>query len=88
MLLVGALVSWAGQPPRVHVNFVTYPFEARISLDGEELSQSDGTAYTTPCTVDDLPARVHRVVFRHNLREDLDIGRVDFAKRRQVVGHW
>ncbi len=89
MLLVGALISWLSRPPLVHVNFVTYPFEARIILDGEELrSPSDGVAYTTPCTVDNLTSRSHHVVFRHDRRRDLDMGIIDLGMHRQVVGRW
>lgn len=90
LLAVLAWLAWlATRPPRVRVNFVTHPFEATIYLDNELLRDSDGIPYRTPCTVPDVPARIHRVVFRHDAQEPpLDVGRVDFANRRQVVGHW
>jgi len=88
MLMIAGVVFWTSRPSRVYVNFVTYPFEARICLDGKELGRTDGTPYRTPCTVEHLPARVHHVVFKHDERDDLDEGPVDFAQTRQVVGRW
>ena len=89
VLLVGAVLAiWATRPPRVHVNFVTYPFEAEVYLDGEVLTNAGGIPYRTPCTVDDLPARVHHVRFKHRDRGELDHGPVDFRGNRQVVARW
>ena len=48
----------------------------------------DDTLYTTPCTVKNLPPRVHRVVFRYEGLSDLDAGKVDFARRREIVASW
>ncbi len=87
--LVGAAVLavllWPSQPERVHVNFVTEPYEATILLDDIAQRRPDGTLYTTPCTLEDLPARVHHVIFRHQGRPAQDAGRIDFAATRQVV---
>lgn len=88
LLSLGALVWRATRPPLVRVNFVTYPFEATIYLDDGLLTAPDGIPYKTPCTVPDVTARVHRVVFRHDAREPLDAGQIDFAKKRQIVGRW
>ncbi len=54
----------------VDVSFITDPHEATIYLDGKRLMKSRDTAYTTPCTVPDLPAGEHRVEFRHPQREN------------------
>ena len=72
----------------MEVNFVTRPFEATILLDGQLLTGADGTAYRTPCTVPDLPARISRVVFRHDGLDDLDAGAIDFAAIREVDARW
>ena len=88
LLSLGTLAWLATRPPLVRVNFVTYPFEATIYLDDKLLTAPDGIPYRTPCTVPDLAARVHRVVFRHDAREPLDTGQIDFAKKRQIVVHW
>jgi len=88
LLSLGTLAWWATRPPLVRVNFVTDPFEATIYLDGQLLSGPDGVPYRTPCTVPDVPARVHRVVFRHEERGELDGGRIDFARKRQISGRW
>ncbi len=78
------------EPDRVHVNFITDGplFEATVFLDGEQLHHSDGTPARTPCTVDDLPARVHHVVLKHEEWPDRDLGEIDFAETRQVVVRW
>ncbi len=73
---------------RVRVNFVTEPFEATIQLDGVELLKPDGTPYTTPCTIPDLPAGNHRVVFKRPPLADLDMGRVDFRDSRDIEARW
>jgi len=88
-VVLTVFVLLPGPPPRVHVNFVTHPFEATIHLDGVLLVDSHEQPYRTPCTVDDLPARVCRVVFKHELLpDDLDAGRIDFGEKRHVVGQW
>ncbi len=79
---------WWMRPARVHVNFVTYPFDATILLDGRQLRGPDGTPVRTPCTVEDLPAETCRVTFQHPHRPDLNAGPFDFSRTRQVVAHW
>jgi hypothetical protein len=78
------------RPARVHVNFVTEKpdFDAEVYLDGVRQEMADGAPYTTPCTIKNLPARVHHVVFKHDGLPDLDTGPVDFAETRQVVDRW
>jgi hypothetical protein len=78
----------AEPPTRVQVNFITEPFEATIYLDGKLLVGADQMPYTTPCTVEDLSATVHRVLFRHEGLPDLDSGQVDFAAQREIVGRF
>ena len=52
------------------------------------LLKPDGTPYTTPCTVPDLPAGIHHVVFKREPSNDLDIGRIDFRDRRDIEARW
>jgi serine/threonine protein kinase len=85
LLVLVALGLWAARPSRVDVNFITEPYEATIYLDGEQQSKPDGTPYTTPCTINDLPAEVHHVVFKHQRFPDRDAGRIDFAKVREIT---
>lgn len=89
-LALVAVVWWLSRPERVDVNFVTEKpyFEATIFLDGRQLLQPDGAPYTTPCTVEDLPAAVHHVVFKHEGLPDRDAGRIDFRQVRQIVARW
>lgn len=75
-----------GAPSRVNVNFITYPFDATITVDGRQLTGADGRPLLTPCTADDLAAGRHRVVFHHADRGQLDYGEVDFQTTRQIVG--
>ncbi len=79
---------WPRPPARVHVNFTTYPFEARILLDGVEQRATDGTPYRTPCTLENLPAQAHAVVFARENAPNLDAGSIDFARVREVVARW
>jgi hypothetical protein len=79
---------WLTRPPRVSVNFITEPFEATVHLDGATLSAPDGTAYRTPCTIPNLPARSHHVTFRHDRLGELEVGEVDFAETREIVAGW
>ena len=72
----------------MRVNFITEPFEATIQLDGVPLLKPDGTPYTTPCTIPDLPAGSHRIVFQRPPLPDLDAGRVDFRDSRDIEAHW
>ena len=80
----------ADRPQQVQVNFVTEKpfFDAEIYLDGARQDRPDGTPYTTPCTIKNLPATVHHVVFRRKGLPKLDAGRNYFARTRQVVGRW
>ena len=84
---LAAALLWPKSPDLVQVNFITDEplFEATIHLDGRELVKPDGTPFTTPCTVDDVPGRVHHVVLRHEGLPDRDLGKIDFADTRQVV---
>ncbi|MGO9115086.1 MAG: serine/threonine-protein kinase [Thermoguttaceae bacterium] len=90
VLLIAALAIglWPARPPRVEVNFITQPFEATIEIDGALLLKPDGSPYTTPCTVSDLTAADHHTVFKHDGLDDLDAGRIDFAKTRELVARW
>lgn len=88
ILVLAAVGFWPGGPQRVDVNFITEPFEATIYLDGEPLKDSNQVPYTTPCTVKDLTAEVHHVVFKCEGRPDLDAGRIDFRKEREIVAHF
>lgn len=91
LLLLGVAAVWgwwAGGPRPVHVNFITEPFEATIELDGVLLTDPSGQPVTTPCTVEHLSAQSHRVVFQHEGKTPLDLGPIDFARQRQIVGRW
>jgi serine/threonine protein kinase len=79
---------WPRVPEWVEVNFITRPAEATIYLDGEVVLQPDGTPYTTPCTAFQVPARRHRVVFKREGADDLDVGEYDFAAIRQIRAWW
>ncbi len=79
---------WTGPGERVPINFITEPFEATIQLDGVQLLKPDGAPYRTPCTIPDLPAGNHRVVFRRPPLPDLDLERVDFKGSRDIEAHW
>jgi hypothetical protein len=83
-----AVALLQGPARRVDVSFITTPFEAEIYLDGNRLADSQGMPYKTPCTVPDLPARVHHVVFRKAGYPDLAAGSVDFAQEREVQREW
>jgi len=87
IIAVAAVLLWPGAPDLVRVNFITDQslFEATIYLDGRELHQPDGTPFTTPCTIDNVPGRIHHVVLRRDGSPDRDLGRIDFAETRQVV---
>lgn len=83
-----AALYFRPQSPRVDVNFITDPFEATIFLDGVQLTQPDGTPYTTPCTARDLPGGRHHVLFKHSERGDYDAGRIDLTQTREVTVRW
>ncbi|MHC4398171.1 MAG: serine/threonine-protein kinase [Planctomycetota bacterium] len=86
--ILAAVAYWANRPPRVHVNFVTDPFEATIYLDDAPQSDDDGNLRRTPCTIEDLPARPHHVVFKHDELGMLDAGWPDFAEQRRIKKSW
>lgn len=83
-----AWAIWLTRVPHVNVNFISEPFEATIYLDGATLPSPDGTPYRTPCTIPDLPARVHHVMLVHDRLGKLDIGEVSFADTREIVAGW
>ncbi len=87
-LCLAAAVLWAGRQPHVHVNFVTHPFEATIWLDDTLQVDGDGNAYRTPCTIEDVPARVHHIVFKRAGLADRDAGQIDFASTQQIVARF
>ncbi|MFV2067168.1 MAG: hypothetical protein ACC645_09335 [Pirellulales bacterium] len=59
-----------------------------VLIDGQQQATFDGQPYTTPCTIEDLPARRHHVIFRLSGRPDLDAGEVDFGRSREIKAHW
>jgi serine/threonine protein kinase len=76
-------------PTRVEVNFLTEPYQdAAIYLDGELLRDAQQKPFTTPCTVPDVPAGEHRVVFTLVGHGELDAGLVDFCHVREVEARW
>jgi serine/threonine protein kinase len=89
LAIVSTIVyRWTRPGERVRVNFVTEPFEATIQLDGVLLLKPDGTPYTTPCTISELPTGSHHVVFQRPAMRDLDAGRVDFRDSRDIDVRW
>jgi serine/threonine protein kinase len=85
---VAVVGLWATRPSRVHVNFVTHPFEATIYLDGKVQEDANGDLCKTPCTIENLPARVHHVVFEHAERGTLEAGHRNFAKEHRIEANW
>ncbi len=85
LLMLGSWIAW---PRSAHVNFVTQPFEATVSLDGKLQRDADGNPYRTPCTINGLPPRVHHVVFKLDDRTPLDAGRRDFGQLRRIDQRW
>jgi hypothetical protein len=85
--VTGPLSATSGNPRLVEVSFVTDPFESQIYLDDELLCKPGGKPYTTPCTVNGLPARTCRVSFRVNdgPRWEAKGGPYDFSRVRQIV---
>ena len=83
---LGVFGLWLGRPGRVHVNFITEPYGARIYIDEELLEDpATGSEYTTPCSVPNLTARPHHVVFRRAGSDDFDAGQIDFRQNREVI---
>ena len=87
-IVLAIAYQWTNQVERVRVNFITEPFEATIQLDGVRLLKPDGAPYTTPCTIPDLSARRHRIVFHRPSLPDLDMGQVDLRDSRDIEAHW
>ena len=86
--LAGAGI-WASRWRAVDVSFITRPFGATIYLDDRLQKDAAGVPYHTPCTIEDLPPRVHHVEFRHDERATPpDAGPQDFAKERRIAKHW
>lgn len=87
VIIAGVLFIPRGNKP---INFITEApfFEATITVDGQRLDKPDGTPYTTPCTLSDLKPGVHHVIFNHPQQGDLDVGTIDFAQTRQIIGRW
>jgi hypothetical protein len=86
----GALLLgfWIGRSQKVHVNFITEPFEATVYLDGKLQKDAAGNPCQTPCTIDKLSPSVHRVEFRLQGRAPLNAGPHDFAQVRRVKKSW
>ena len=88
LAVVGFLWWGFSRPSGVDVNFITDRFDATIWLDGQVVLDSEGTPYTTPCTIPSLSTEVHQVVFKYPGLSDLEVGRIDFSRTREVVAHW
>lgn len=85
LVVVPAVGHWVAQPTRIHVNSITRPHGALIYLDGKEATAPDGSSYLTPCSIPDLPARTHHVAFKFPGLSEIDAGRIDFSKVREVI---
>ena len=86
-LLLVALAAgglWMAYPRRVHVNFITEPYDAAIYLNGDLQLDERGVEYRTPCTIPNLSQRVYHVEFRREGSADYDAGEVDFARTREL----
>jgi serine/threonine protein kinase len=77
--------AWMFLPQRVDVSFVTVPYEANIYLDDTLLVDGAGVAYTTPCTVEGLPARTCGVAFQRPGQPRWSAGHYDLAHTQQIV---
>lgn len=73
---------------QMHVTLLEQLREAAVLVDGEPLRDRDGTPLTSPCTVNGVPAGMHRVGFRHPIRGTFDAGTVDFRTTREIVADW
>ena len=83
-----AAIGFTSRDGTAEVSFVTRPFEARIYLDGKLAIDPSGAAYTTPCTIPNLPRRPHHVVFKLTGAADMDRGIVDFNSTHEVTADW
>ncbi len=87
VLLAASIFFWPSEAPSVDVNVITHApyFESTIYLDGMPALDPKGQPLRTPCSIEDVPARAHRVTLRHETMPDLDLGTVDFATTRQIL---
>ncbi len=89
LLTVAGFIWWRFvAPSRVDVNFIADHFDATVWVDGELMRDLEGNAHTTPCTIGNLAAGMHQVVFKHPDLADLELGSIDFSKTREIVAHW
>ncbi|HUT88783.1 MAG TPA: protein kinase [Thermoguttaceae bacterium] len=83
---LGGFGIWLSQPSRVHVNFITEPYGARVLLDDKVLKDpTTGIECATPCSVPNLSAKPHHVVFQRDGSADFDVGQIDFATTREII---
>jgi serine/threonine protein kinase len=91
-VLAATILTWLGlrsyMPPRVDVDFITTPFEAEVYLDDVRAADQEGRPFRTPCTIPGLVAGTHSIRFKHEGLPDLDAGRVDLLKQREVRASW
>lgn len=82
--------SATGEVDVVDVNFITEKpfFDAEVYLDGVRQERPDGSPYRTPCTVEDVPAKVQHVILKREGLPDRDLGRVNLAETTQIVVRW
>jgi serine/threonine protein kinase len=83
ILLLIALGVWLNRPQRVHVNF-TYPFESTIYLNDILQTDAQRHPYRTPCTIENIPAGIYHVTFKHDKLGVQDAGLRDFSKERRI----
>ncbi|HUT95685.1 MAG TPA: serine/threonine-protein kinase [Thermoguttaceae bacterium] len=91
-LLVAASPWWLRHVPLVghrgvDVNFITRPFNATVYLDDVLQTDPNGTPYLTPCTIPNVPRRVHHVRLEHEALGEWE-GEIDFAQSTEIVAEW
>ena len=69
------------------VNFITRPYSATIYLDDVLQTDPEGMPYLTPCTIPNVPRRVHHVRLEHERLGEWE-GEIDFAKNTEIVAEW
>lgn len=84
ILIFSSLLLFSNKPQRVHVNFITYPFEATIYLDDKLQVDESGKPFYTPCTIDNLSTGKYRVTFEHATYGKKDAGIIDFVNQRRI----